>query len=146
MTSSALSAAVRRVVAGDVSALADVLNAPRDRLLEETRAVQLVVGRESVAHVLRGLVCHEIDGEGAQQWASFVRWGFAAAGGQEPVMSLPIEYEPDHEDAIAEIISRLDEIGDAIDGDIPGREEIAGYLVSLGLADETPDRIRLTPG
>ena len=137
--SSTLTAAVRRVVAGDVRALADLLAVPQDRLLEETRAVKFVVGREAVAQVLRGLARHEIDGEGAQEWASFVRRGFVATVGQGPIVSLPIEYESDHEDAIAEIISRLDEIGDAIDGDIPDREETAGYLASLGLDDQSPD-------
>lgn len=127
-------AAVKAVVAGDVEALKVILNVPQDRLLEAVPDVELVLTRETLAGVLRSVRGHQIDGTEVQQWASFIRRGFI--GGQRGgVRPIAIEYEADYEDEIADIISRLDEIGDVIDGNIPSSDEISDYLALLGLAD-----------
>lgn len=134
--SSALKAAVQRAISGDVAALATVSEARRQQVFEEAGDAKLVVGRESVGHVLRSLGHGEIDGEQARRWALFVWGGFVPVPGsddREPAKSLPIEWDPEYEEAIAEIISRLEQIGDIIDGDIPTEAEINEYLVSLGL-------------
>lgn len=70
----------------------------------------------------------EVTGGEAQRWASFVRRGFVAGDGSRlPVTPLLIDYEPEHEDAIVEVIGRLDEIGDVIDGEVPddGRSRVS---------------------
>ena len=50
-----------------------------------------------------------------QGWASFVRRGHLP-GVAGPIKPIEIDYDLCAEDQIAEIISRLDEIGDVIDG------------------------------
>jgi hypothetical protein len=131
-----LGADVQQVIGGDVASLAVLPTVPQSLLLEEVGNVSLVVDRESVARVLRSLDRHEVEGEDVQQWASFVRRGFVAGEGRGPIKPLSIEYELAYEDAIADIISKLDEIGDVIDGEVPDKGETAIYLASLGLADE----------
>lgn len=49
-------------------------------------------------------------------------------------MPLDINYEPAYEDAIAEIIARLDQIGDSVDGTVPDDAELELLLLSLGLS------------
>jgi hypothetical protein len=139
MTSSVFRAAVQRAVAGDVRSVADLRAFPQGHFPEEALTESLIVGRESVARVLRGIECREIGGQEAQGWASFIRRGFISGKGGGPVRPLTIEYESDYEDAIADVISRLDEIGDLVDGDLPSEGEIADYLASLGLADNAGD-------
>lgn len=69
----------------------------------------------------------------AQQWASFIRRGYfenqPSGRGGKP---LEIDYDSAYEDAIAEVVSRLDEIGDVVDGDVPDEAETALLLYSLG--------------
>jgi len=130
-----LKAALKAVVAGDVGALNALLTVPEDRLLEAARDVELVLDRESLAGVLRRLRDRQIDGGDAQRWASFIRRGYIGGQNSGRVKPITVEYEPFYEDEIVDIISRLDEIGDVIDGDIPRRGEISDYLALLGLAD-----------
>lgn len=82
-----------------------------------------------MTRVLYSLLGGNISGADAQRWASFVRVGYTA-GVKGPVRALMIDYEETHEDAIAEAISRLDEIGDLIDGTIEG-PEIADLIDAL---------------
>ena len=46
--------------------------------------------------------------------------------------SVRIEYDEAYENAIAEAISRMDEIGDSIDGTVPDETETELILYSLG--------------
>jgi len=125
---------VDRVVAGDAEALMSLSDVPHDLILDAMAGADLVVDAESVGRVLRDLARRTIDGTAAQRWASFVRRGYIAnmrkGGVIKPLM---IEYDPRHEEAIAEIVARLDEIGDAVDGEPPNKEEIDLLLLSLGL-------------
>jgi hypothetical protein len=134
VTGTRLRAAAERVVAGDAGSLAILAEAPHDQLLEAAAGANLTVGGDSVARVLQSLDRHEIGQAQAQRWGSFVRRGYVAGrGDQGPVKPLPIDYDPTYEDIITEIISRLDEIGDVVDGDVPSSAEIGGYLALLGL-------------
>lgn len=71
-----------------------------------------------------------------QQWASFVRRGYIAGSmGQrirlnKPTQPIEIDYDPHYEGCIVEVISRLDEIGDLIDGSITD-SEISAMLSKL---------------
>lgn len=56
-------------------------------------------------------------------------------------MPISIEYDETYEDAITEAVSRLDEIGDLIDGDVPDRVETDLLLYSLGIFAEATDVI-----
>lgn len=106
---------------------------PQNELLDAAREVELLVRPEAVATVLRQLSNHSIEGGMAQQWASFIRRGYfenqPSGRGGKP---LEIDYDSAYEDAIAEVVSRLDEIGDVVDGDVPDEAETALLLYSLG--------------
>jgi hypothetical protein len=129
--------ALRRVLLGDAQSLVLLQKHPQDELFDGFSGTDLIIGREAVARVLHGIEKREIDGATAQRWASFVRRGYVAGKGNRlPLKPLSIEYEPSYEDQIAEILSRLDEIGDLVDGDVPGTEKICEFLASLGFADD----------
>jgi hypothetical protein len=122
-------------LSGDSDALRPLSRTPQDELLNASRGADLMVRRESVAVVLRSLSNHSIDGDLAQAWASFVRRGyFAGKHAHGRLMPLDINYEPAYEDAIAEIIARLDQIGDSVDGTVPDDAELELLLLSLGLS------------
>lgn len=128
-------AALAAIAGGDVRALDLLLTVPPDVVLEAAQNVDLVLSRESLAGVLRMLSHHEVEGTDVQRWASFIRRGYIGRQGGGPVKPITFEYDAWYEDAMADIISRLDEIGDLINGTIPDEVQISMYLAQLGLAD-----------
>jgi hypothetical protein len=58
-----------------------------------------------------------------------VRWGHFE-GGHGPIRPLEIDDEPSREEVIVEVIGRLDELGDVIDGEIED-DELSEMLVAL---------------
>jgi hypothetical protein len=76
----------------------------------------------ALASVLRGLEGRTVSPEEAQRWASFVRRGYFGRSGGDPIQPLDIAYEEESEDAIVEVVARLDEIGDAVDGEVSPKE------------------------
>lgn len=121
------------LLSGDANTTRVLAYLPQEELLDAAREVELLVRPEAVARVLRQLSNHSIEGGMAQQWASFIRRGYfenqPADRGGKP---LEIDYDSAYEDAIVEVVSRLDEIGDAVDGDVPGEAETELLLYSLG--------------
>jgi tetratricopeptide (TPR) repeat protein len=114
-------------VAGDLAALDRILTAPHDQLLKTAEAMPpLVVEPGAVLRVLDALRRGKIRPEQAQQWASFVRCGFAPSASSDPIRPLPIDYPAEYEDDIVEVVGRLDELGDIIDGEI-GPEEMDAW-------------------
>jgi len=65
-----------------------------------------------------------------QQWASFVRRGYIVGAKTSAVEPINIDYEVSHEEQIAEIVSRLDGIGDIVDGNISD-DELAAMIHTL---------------
>jgi hypothetical protein len=62
--------------------------------------------------------------------ASFARRRYATEGVQ-PIEPIDIGYEPSREDDIVEVVGRLDQIGDLVDGD-PSEQEQRRWLARLG--------------
>lgn len=89
----------------------------------------VVVRRSSVVDVLRGLLVGAWTPEQVQAWASFVRRGYVASRSDLPVRPLEIEYDDACEEEIAAAVSRLDEIGDLVDGEVTTVEVL--YLLQL---------------
>jgi hypothetical protein len=112
------------------------MQVPQAELRRAAEGSEMLVRREAIAQVLRDLAKRAIDGTAAQQWASFVRWGYLEgvqpAGGIKP---LAIEYDDAYEDAIVEAVARLDQIGDLVEGDVPDQAEIDLLLYSLGFVE-----------
>lgn len=123
-------AVVQSALDGDPAALALIARTDQDQLLAVAAGSPLLVSRRSVMAVLQGLSTGSISGEQAQAWASFVRHGFIQ-GGPGPIRPLDIEYDAAPENAIVEVVGRLDQIGDRIDGDPPGPAELAALLALL---------------
>lgn len=121
-------------IAGDVTALSAIRNVPQDELVEAAREMHLVLTPDSLARVLRQLRSHEIEGTDAQRWASLVRWGLGGRA-SGPVQTIDVEYQSDYDQEIADIVGRLEEIGDIVDGDVPTGDEISRYLAALGSGD-----------
>jgi hypothetical protein len=122
-----------RLVSGDTDVLQSLAQVPHEELARSASGTELIVRAEAVAKVLRSLSAQSISAQTAQQWASFVRRGhFEGISSDGSIMPIPIDYDEVREDAIVEAISRMDEIGDIIDGDVPGKAETQLLLRSLG--------------
>ena len=106
-------------ILGDLDLLAIVLKQPH-AIIQECRSMlpRLVITTTTICKVLMDLQQHRITAEQAQKWASFVRRGYVAYKQKGPIKPIEIDYDITVEDLIADVISRLDEIGDLIDGTI----------------------------
>ena len=116
--------ALDRIASGDPSALEVLKRLPPDVPLSS--AHPLVVDANAVVRVLEALLDASVAPMDAQAWASFVRRGYLP-GGTGPIRALAIDYAPEDEEWIVETVSRLDEIGDRIDGDL-GDDEIRALI------------------
>jgi hypothetical protein len=103
---------------------------PHEKLWSAAADLRLVLTTSAVHRVVSSLIAGEISPSEAQRWASFVRRGYAD-GGAQPIRPLDIEYEASREGDIVEVVGRLDEIGDRIDGN-PSEQEQRQWLASLG--------------
>ncbi len=75
--------------------------------------------------MLTALRSGQIAPDVAQSWASFVCRGYFAGADEQPLQPIDIQYDPAAEEEIVEAVSRLDELGDAIDGAIGSAESEA---------------------
>jgi hypothetical protein len=118
------------VVNGNLAALPVLREQPHEWIKACGNALpELTVTRQAVRRVLLALQQGQAPAELVQRWASFVLRGYVA-GGSGPIRPIDIEYERDAEDQITTIISRLDELGDLMDGEITD-EEIANMLLTV---------------
>lgn len=130
---SAVQAMLALLVAGDTDALKSLEPVSQEEIATSANGIELVVDARAVADVLRKLSARSIDARTAQRWASFVRRGFfEGRNAGKGMKSVRIEYDEAYENAIAEAISRMDEIGDSIDGTVPDETETELILYSLG--------------
>jgi hypothetical protein len=114
---------LERAVSADVDALAAILDRRQSEIVRlRAHVPSLVVTIDTARSVLGRLQQGTISPAQAQRWASFVRRGYVEGHSGGPVQPIAIEFEPAAEDEIAEIVSRLDEIGDLIDGNLTSEE------------------------
>lgn len=83
--------------------------------------------RDSVVAVLEGLRDGLWTVEEVQPWASFLRRGYVVGGVNTSLRPINFDYESQYEDEIVEVVGRLDEIGDMVDGDL-SRQEVSNLL------------------
>lgn len=120
-------------VHGDLKSFARLARQPISVVREfEQRQIDhpLVLTTTSLLKVLNAFQRHEVSPSLVQQWASFVRWGFLPQD-TGPGRPIAIDYDPLAEDRIVEVIARLDELGDLVDGELEDNElvEMIGSLV-----------------
>lgn len=119
-------------VQGDLGSFARLAEQPSTAVRESAQSLvdqPLVLTTASLRKVLTAFQRHEVSSDLVQQWASFVRWGFLPHD-TEPGRPIAIEYDPPTEDRIVEVIARMDELGDPIDGEIAD-DELAKMIGSL---------------
>lgn len=123
-TNTPAQAALTQVRKGDVFSLPVLMSFEHAALRDAATAlgVPLVVSPGAVTAVLQGLDAGVFPPNLVQSWASFVRRGYIEDPNGGPVQPLNIDYEDAWEDAIVEAVSRMDEIGDIIDGEISSHE------------------------
>jgi hypothetical protein len=76
---------------------------------------------DAVQHVLRQLE-REAAPSLVQHWASFMKRGYITGKRAGKITPLDIPYDQAHEDTIVEALTRMDEIGDLIDGELAAGE------------------------
>jgi hypothetical protein len=118
-------------VAGDVRAFDALQRRTHTELRECNAALEnLMLTSGAVRRVLYGVLSGDITPGVAQGWASFVRRGYIAGQSRSPILPIDITYEPETEDAIVEILARLDEVGDVVDGEVTD-DEIRQMIASI---------------
>jgi Trp operon repressor len=110
-------------VDGDIVAFEALKQTNGKRLRSDSpKSLKLVVTLDTVKHVLQALQDGRISPQQAQQWASFIRRGYVAGTTRGPVRPLNIEYDAANANEVTDLISRLDELGDLIDGELSAAE------------------------
>lgn len=124
-----LAAAISAIVEGDLNGLAAV-QAATHRQLRDAAAIlpPLIISRPALVRVLEDLRCDLFPTEEIQRWASFIRRGYVPGRSQGEIHPIEIKYDANDEALIAEIIGRLDELGDQVDGQIDSHEQEAMLL------------------
>ena len=109
-----------QVVEGDLSCLDQLIGYSQAAIERAYRQVErLLLTKAAVLRVLASLKVENFDPNTAQQWASLMRRGYIGGNVDDPpVTPIKIEYEPEFEEPISEVLSRLDELGDIVDGEI----------------------------
>jgi hypothetical protein len=119
-----------RMLNGDLQAFALLSRYPHVNLERCAELIpRLIVTREGVRNVLLTFTRGEASAELVNAWAWFIRAGYVP-GGSGPIRPLDIEYDPAAEDLIVEIVSRLTELGDFIDGEI-SQDELAKMILAV---------------
>jgi len=119
-----LKACLVAVVAGNVGELPLLQSCSHAEILNASAQLpQLIVSRSALVNVLRTWRSGNCDADMVQNWASFVRRGYIARNESGRLGPIDIAYDENDEDLIVEIISRFDELGDDIDGEINNNEQ-----------------------
>lgn len=117
---------VKRVLGGDPTAMSEISGVDHAslRTTAETIGQPLIVTRVATVGVLRGLIDNRFPPRATQAWASFLRRGYIEGSARGPIDPIHIEFEEPWEGAISAAISRMDEIGDVIDGAVANGEAL----------------------
>lgn len=119
-----LGAAIVAVVEGDLDEFSTILAASHSDLLDAAAKLpQLTISRTALIRVLSAWRSGRYTADDVRQWASFVQCGFVQGKTSGAIRPINIEYDLSDEELIVEIIGRLDEIGDKIDGVIDETEQ-----------------------
>ena len=107
------------VVEGNLDNLTIVLDTPHADLLRAAENLPPIsMSRSALIRVLNEWRMDRYGAFEVQQWASFVRHGFVVGGRDGPIQPIDIAYDPVAEEVIVEVVGRLTEIGDVIDGTV----------------------------
>lgn len=125
--------ALEAVLRGEPAAMETIVRTDHQaiRAAGATIAAPLTLTRGATSNVLNEMAAGGVSPELAQAWASFVRRGYVERSGvDQPISPLAIEFETAREEAISQAVSRLDEIGDVIDGQVD-KDQVLDLLRNL---------------
>jgi hypothetical protein len=121
--------ALSAVLAGDASRILELRSASHDRLLTAAEALgsHLRFGRSTVLRILKDWRVGKITEEQVRWWALLMfvgafpqEWSSTGYRLRGPIKEIDIDYSDD--DAVNEVVFRLKDLGDAIDGVITPAE------------------------
>ena len=126
-----LKEAITGVLDGNLNYMPYIRNADHNELKNITSSIEpLNLSKSSLIKILIDLESNRDHSEEIQNWASFIRRGYSKNDNYVEIDPILIEYNEDEEEVMSDIISRLDELGDEIDGDISS-EEILLFIEQL---------------
>lgn len=119
-----LAEALAAVVAGDLLHLRQVASATHDALRAAAATLPpLRVDRSSLERAVCAWRSGQFSDAELNTWAWLVRSGAAPIGtGTQALRPIEIDYDVAHEDLLADIVGRLSELGDLVDGQIDDAE------------------------
>jgi len=118
-----LSDLLQQALSGDASVLDSLLAAPHAHLIEAARRVpRLHVGKHALLRILSDWKRGAVSVSQVQRWASFVKRGYGPQSAAEPVRPVDFVFDQASESLIVDVLGRLDELGDTIDGTISQEE------------------------
>ena len=114
---------IEEALAGNLSEFSKLLAVENKELAKQCQVIPaLFLTKAALLNVLEGLKNNQFTTKLVQSWASFVIRGYITSNISEPIMPIQIDYEIENEDSIVDVLSRLDELGDAVDGVINKNE------------------------
>lgn len=114
-----LDEAIISVLNGDFSSFSLIRTAPHANLFNSAKSINnLTLCRSAIVKILEDWREGVLTDENVHEWASFMRRGYIPNQNITAIKPIDIIYCHSHEEIIAEIISKLDQIGDKIDGTI----------------------------
>lgn len=119
--------ALEAVLRGEPTAMDRIVKTDQGAIQAAGSAIArpLILTREATSNVLKEMAAGRVSPALAQSWASFVRRGYVEGSSErQPILPLMIDFEATGEDAISQAVSRLDEIGDVVDGQVSNDEMI----------------------
>jgi len=125
-----------RAISGDAHAATTLRGVEHDALRRVAAALgePLTVTKQAATRVVQSLIDGTASPTEVQTWASLMRRGYAAESTPGPIRPIDVEFEEPWEDEISTVISRLDELGDLVDGSLTSTES-RRLLALLGAAD-----------
>lgn len=127
-----LSHILLQIVAGDLTHFDQLFHISGDDLVKARNQIKdLTLTNKAILRVLSEFQNAILTEEQVQQWASFIRWGYIGMNQNSgPIRPIDIEFQEEFEEPIIEALSRLDELGDIVDGEI-GQDELNQLISSL---------------
>lgn len=115
----ALSKILQDLIEGNLEKISTVFNSTQQELQNARESLNTYsLSKEALLKVLYDFQISRVSSNQVQKWASFMRWGIIPSSSTEPVKPLEIGYSSNYEDEIIEVLAKLDELGDIVDGEI----------------------------
>ncbi|MCB1214389.1 MAG: hypothetical protein KDK66_02815 [Deltaproteobacteria bacterium] len=116
-----ISKTLQEVIAGDLSHFDVIQNESHDEVNAASQQIgTLWLNRPSLLRVLIDWEKGKLSQKQVQAWGCLMSCGYIWKNGS--LKEFNIEYDQAHEDAIIEVLARLYELGDIIDGEISAEE------------------------